>query len=140
MLDFFLVAFAPQPIATASLDAWRWRRRVLVVCAEERYPPAKGPAATQLQFIDHEGYAERDVALVYVADDDRFYIDYASKDAGAFGNEDRLSEICADDDFRVALIGKDGDVKASFQSPVAAEALFDIIDAMPMRRPAMRRR
>jgi len=36
--------------------------------------------------------------------------------------------------FRVRLIGKDGGVKFSRNTPVDAETLFDLIDAMPMRQ------
>ena len=36
--------------------------------------------------------------------------------------------------FRVRLIGKDGGVKFDAAAPVSAEALFALIDAMPMRR------
>jgi hypothetical protein len=36
--------------------------------------------------------------------------------------------------FRVRLIGKDGGVKFSRTTPVDAETLFDLIDAMPMRQ------
>jgi len=36
--------------------------------------------------------------------------------------------------FRVRLIGKDGGVKLDAAAPVSAEALFALIDAMPMRR------
>jgi Domain of unknown function (DUF4174) len=36
--------------------------------------------------------------------------------------------------FRVRLVGKDGGVKLDSAKPVAADALFAMIDAMPMRR------
>ena len=36
--------------------------------------------------------------------------------------------------FQVRLIGKDGGVKFSRTTPVDAETLFDLIDAMPMRQ------
>ncbi|GGD86509.1 hypothetical protein GCM10011390_01410 [Aureimonas endophytica] len=41
--------------------------------------------------------------------------------------------------FTVLLIGKDGGVKRRSGSPIAAEALFSTIDAMPMRRQEMRK-
>ena len=42
--------------------------------------------------------------------------------------------------FGVALVGKDGGVKLRSTRPITAEALFAIIDAMPMRRQEMRRK
>ncbi len=42
--------------------------------------------------------------------------------------------------FAVLLIGKDGGVKLRSGRPFALHALFDAIDAMPMRQDEMRRR
>ena len=44
----------------------------------------------------------------------------------------------AGDDFTCMLVGKDGGVKLSSDTPVPAERLSDVIDAMPMRRREMR--
>lgn len=41
--------------------------------------------------------------------------------------------------FRVALIGKDGETKRVETAPLPASALFETIDAMPMRRGERRR-
>jgi len=40
--------------------------------------------------------------------------------------------------FHAILIGKDGGVKGRWDSPVDMDALFGLIDAMPMRRQEMR--
>lgn len=45
-----------------------------------------------------------------------------------------------DDAFAVILIGLDGTTKLRSDDPVDARALFDRIDAMPMRREELRRR
>ena len=37
-------------------------------------------------------------------------------------------------DFRLLLIGKDGTLKLSSDSPVSTGRLFDLIDSMPMRQ------
>lgn len=42
-------------------------------------------------------------------------------------------------DFEVILIGKDGEVKHRTQTPITASALFEIIDAMPMRQREMKK-
>jgi hypothetical protein len=42
--------------------------------------------------------------------------------------------------FRVRLVGKDGGVKLDSSTPVAADALFALIDAMPMRRQEVKSR
>lgn len=41
--------------------------------------------------------------------------------------------------FRAVLVGKDGEIKRTETAPLAAQALFETIDAMPMRRDEMRR-
>jgi hypothetical protein len=43
-------------------------------------------------------------------------------------------------DFRATLIGKDGGVKARWDAPVTLNALYAVIDVMPMRRREMRAR
>ena len=54
------------------------------------------------------------------------------------GGEPRLSNRggCA----FVRLIGKDGSVKRSASKPVAMQALYALIDTMPMRRAEARER
>ena len=42
--------------------------------------------------------------------------------------------------FEIVLIGKDGGEKFSSPEPITPDRLFEIIDAMPMRRDEMRRR
>ncbi len=44
------------------------------------------------------------------------------------------------DNFRVILVGKDGSVKRQEATPVQATAIFDQIDAMPMRQQEMQQR
>ena len=43
-----------------------------------------------------------------------------------------------DDGFLAVLIGKDGTEKERYEAPVAADAVFEAIDAMPMRQREMR--
>ena len=45
-----------------------------------------------------------------------------------------------EDVFSVILIGKDGGVKLRSAEPVSAEAIFGLIDGMPMRQREMRNR
>ena len=39
-----------------------------------------------------------------------------------------------DDEFNAILVGKDGTVKLNRKTAVSAQALFDLIDSMPMRQ------
>lgn len=58
-------------------------------------------------------------------------------DAAAAGLKERDLQVMtqtAAPAFRVRLVGKDGGVKLDRDTPMTTEALFTIIDAMPMRQ------
>ena len=103
-------------------DAWAWARRPVVVVGE--------PGAVRAQlaaFADRgEDFKERVMTIVSAAADSpegRGLIEHFGLDGGA-----RLT---------VLLIGKDTGVKLRLtgdQVPVTAQRLFDVVDAMPMRR------
>ncbi|MEL6371601.1 MAG: DUF4174 domain-containing protein [Pseudomonadota bacterium] len=135
-LNFTGVASAAEP---DSLDALQWENRVLLVCAQKRYPPSKGMEARQFDLIDDDGFAERDLIIVYTHPHGSYFIQPGT------GNEDRdfsggataRREHCMAGRFEVKLIGKDGDVKHVSDGPITSQTLFLIIDAMPMRRREM---
>ena len=86
------------------------------------------------------GLAERDVVfLVVVGDRVRTELG-VGREVGADTLRKRF--CIAPGVFRALLVGKDGGVKLSSGSPLAAATLFKAIDAMPMRRDeiAQRRR
>jgi len=88
-----------------DLTAHQWRHRVVVI---DTPSPQSVDYLRQTKALEAAsvGLRERDVVIVTQA---------AST-------------------FRVRLIGKDGGVKFSRITPVDAETLFDLIDAMPMRQ------
>ena len=51
-----------------------------------------------------------------------------------------LARLPQASDFQAVLIGKDGGVKARWAEPVSLNALYELIDAMPMRQREMRER
>ena len=58
-------------------------------------------------------------------------------DAAAAGLKERDLQVITQTSapaFRVRLVGKDGGVKLDRDTPMTTEALFTIIDAMPMRQ------
>ena len=62
--------------------------------------------------------------------------------AAAHGLGERDMPVLTDfgdhDAFELRLVGKDGTVKQRFDTPVDAETLFEIVDAMPMRQDEMK--
>jgi uridylate kinase len=112
---------------SAALSTFLWTNRVLVVIAP-------GPQDANLlaqRRIYHEAaaaMAERDVVLVEaVGDDGHARAMRAQLSAGRSG-------------FTVLLVGKDGNTAFAADKPLAADAIFKRIDAMPMRQDEMRRK
>ena len=111
---------------SASLASYQWKSRVLVVTAPTRQDD--GVAAQRRIFQQNAaGMAERQIVLIEaVGDDER-----ARAIRGQLGVSDKA--------FKVILVGKDGNVAVSSDRPLAAQDLFNRVDAMPMRRDEMKR-
>jgi hypothetical protein len=121
--------------------------RVLVICS-----PKKDNTEALEQFYESVIWSEfsaRDLTLVeisqstvssVVGDNDS---DVRRKITTArhhdYGNELRYRADCKSD-LEFVLIGKDRGVKKRWESSVPQEELFQIIDAMPMRRYEMQQR
>ncbi len=120
----------------ASLAAFRGTHRLLLVLA----PAVQSPAyeSQMLQFTDtDEARAARDLLIAQVL------FEGASRvGKQALGEADatalRAHFGVEDDGFLAVLIGKDGTEKERYDAPVAAAAVFEAIDAMPMRQREMR--
>ena len=91
-------------------------------------------------FAQHKpGFAERDLVLVEVLAEGKSSVNGQPIDeASAAKLRDRFG--IGKEDFRVILVGKDGGAKRQDSHPVQTSAIFNEIDAMPMRRQEMRQR
>jgi hypothetical protein len=129
-----LVVFAT---AVQSMSNYRWKKRPLVVFAENDGSPL---LAEQRQIVsrNRSDLNKRDVVVVWVVGNT------VSTELGPPPNSNATSLRArfdvADGEFRAVLEGKDGGEKLSSAKPLAADRLFATIDAMPMRRDEMRRR
>ncbi len=113
--------FAILPHEIADLDAYRWKKRPVLIFA----PSPDDPAFVEQSALLHaarEELLERDVVVL---------IDTAPHEDGALRRG--LGVL----GFEVLLVGKDGGVKLRVQKPITAEELSAEIDAMPMRRREM---
>lgn len=114
--------FGPLPADTATLDAYKWQNRPVLLFA-----PGKDDSAYAEQMHIFEtaraGLAEREVVVLS---------DTAPDDGGA------LREAYGIDGFTMILVGKDGTMKLRDHAPIPAAELFARIDSMPMRRREMR--
>ena len=126
--------FAPLAASAATADtplaSYRDKNRVLLVFAPTEKDPAYAEQGRLWQ-SEKAGFEERQLVVVPVLAD-------AAKAAGdtpaalqkRYGVEARS--------FAVVLLGKDGHDAYRVAKPVKGEALYDVIDAMPMRRDEMK--
>ena len=108
----------PEP----DLAALRWQARPLLVFAQE---PADPRYVAQMAQLSEAGAALRARDMV-------LFGDAAPERQGA------LRARFAPEGFLLVLIGKDGGVKLATEEVTPPEALFALVDAMPMRRREMR--
>ena len=108
----------PEP----DLAALRWQARPVLVFAETREDPRY---VAQMAQLSEAGAALRARDMV-------LFGDAAPERQGA------LRARFAPEGFLLLLIGKDGGVKLATEEVTPPEALFALVDAMPMRRREMR--
>jgi hypothetical protein len=118
------------------LEDHRWTHRLLFVFAPSRdaepyVEQVKRLAGTQGRF------RERDLLLIEVVNEGPSRV---STDTLTASSESRLRDRfdVSSSAFRVVLVGKDGTEKRRDEWPVAAQSIFETIDAMPMRQREMR--
>ncbi|KQP40955.1 hypothetical protein ASF49_19975 [Methylobacterium sp. Leaf104] len=121
MVGAMLAGVTAAQAAENPLARDRWSSRVLVISAPE---PGDPRVVAQRAELDRAraGATERDLVI-----------------REAFGDTAEARRLRAAlglpaDGFRVVLVGKDGEAKRTGTAPIPADALFETIDAMPMRR------
>ncbi len=135
---------AMDSMTAFALGNYRWSHRPLLIFA-----PHEGERLTeQRRHLDavKAGLAERDVLVVEIIGVD------TGQATDARGDADPVSLVAEDvkslrtqydvllGDFALILIGKDGGEKRRDDKPTALAALFEQIDAMPMRQDELRER
>lgn len=127
-----------QASVDEMLGEMRWRNRILVVASDRQ---DESIDRQLVAIATHSaGWSERDLVTIVLLPD-RGYV-ARDPNAGLAEAETVSSDVAASmrrrfgidgDGFAAALVGKDGGVKARYESVVAPEAVFPFIDAMPMR-------
>ncbi|MEH2000950.1 MAG: DUF4174 domain-containing protein [Nostoc sp.] len=122
-------------MSSFNLSSQKWQNRVLLIFA----PSVDNQSyQQQMQLLQQKsGFQDRDLVLIQVLATNKSYangqlIDESS--AVKLRNRFGVNK----ENFRVILVGKDGGVKRSDTTPVQATAIFEQIDAMPMRQQEMR--
>ena len=141
ILKICLLTLMLSPVAYASdsveaLDSLRWDARVLLVFAPDAGDPRLTSFAESIDAARCE-VDDRDLVLGKILQDGDSHIGDTSiteREAALLREKARIG----DSDFRILLIGKDGGVKATYRDIPDLNAIFDLIDGMPMRRQEIR--
>ena len=118
------------------MDDYAWSHRPLVVFAASEDAHELGRQRASLRDAE-AGLVDRDMVVIEVIGRARGSVDGRPLTDAAVARLVERFEPSADG-FEVLLIGKDTGVKLRRGEPVATEALFELIDAMPMRQREMR--
>nr|WP_230967908.1 DUF4174 domain-containing protein [Nostoc sp. WHI] len=125
-------------MSSFNLSSQKWQNRVLLVFA----PSVDNPSyQQQMQLFDQHqnGFKDRDLVLVQVLATNKSYANGQLIDESSAANLRNRFRVDKEN-FRVILVGKDGGVKRSDTTPVPTTAIFEQIDAMPMRQQEMQER
>lgn len=133
-----LLALAAMPALShaGGLETFAWKNRVLLVFAPSENRAVE--SQRRLMAAETAALAERDMVVLLVTQD---------RVEPLFGSAPGISAealraqagVAAQTAFSAVLIGKDGGVKLRQDRPVTAEALFGLVDSMPMRAGEARR-
>ncbi|MEH2177166.1 DUF4174 domain-containing protein [Nostoc sp.] len=125
-------------MSSFNLSSQKWQSRVLLLFA-----PSVDNHNYQQQmqlFNQHQNdFKDRDLVLVQVLATDKSYANGQLIDESSAANLRNRFGVNKEN-FRVILIGKDGGIKRQETTPVQATAIFEQIDAMPMRQQEMQER
>lgn len=131
----FLTFLGAAGMSVLADDWERWRdgRRILLVRTLSRDDVRYGEQIAALS-EKRKGLDERDVqVVVWEADGNPLEWPSGRKSVPAAAVGRRFPDL-KPANWRVALIGRDGEVKAVWERVVAADEIFARIDAMPMGR------
>lgn len=114
------------PAKADPLAGLRWKSRVLVLVAPSVQDNGLRTQRRNLESASG-GMFERNIVLMEAVGD------------GQQARELRKRLATDGNEFRVFLVGKDGNTAFASNDPVVAKEIFGRIDAMPMRRDEMQR-
>ncbi len=137
-LGVLMVFVLAQNVWGADLSAYRWKHRLLLIFAPNGTDP-RLVAFEERTDARKEDMQDRDLLtfrILETGSSGRPDMPMTSDDVEAL----RRRYNAAPGRFTVILIGKDGGVKLVQEERVSLQAIFDLIDTMPMRRREMRQK
>ena len=115
----------------------RWESRVLLVFATSM-TDAKVAEMQAIADASREELVDRDLLFGWVLSDEESRLD-GEPVSPEYAERLRDRAGFDADDFGVVLVGKDGGIKARYDGVPDLDAVFALIDGMPMRRREMRK-
>ncbi len=116
----------------------QWKNRILIVQSTEGISPIYQQQIAE--FMDaKEEFAERKLVLYQVVDDKYRIFDYQAEENSEEWKA-AAENLSKEDDFRVILIGLDSEVKLGQTKLLGKSELFEIIDAMFMRKNELKKK
>ena len=132
-LLLFLICFYSQSLAqeTMMLEKYSWENRIILLFGETADESLLHQQYEELQ-ADPAGLSERDLIVFQILSDRvlEANVNSSSSSAQKLREQYQISE----GEFCVVLIGKDGSEKLRSNKLLRRNILYDVIDAMPMRR------
>lgn len=132
------------------LDGALWKNRLLVVCVEAGAAIDAPIMQAQYDSADWAEYLDRELILVWAAQNELFSWTPLQQPDGRLAVATSLTDEdktnlrarirCTGEAEFTALVGKDGDLKRTWDGPAPNAEIFAAIDAMPMRRWEMQER
>jgi len=123
-----------------DLARHQWKHRVIIVKTHDI--ESKKYLGQLKEFEkDIDGLTDRKIMLYNVVKDDFTVTDYKRpqvKSTGKISKQMARTILNQEQSFEVILIGLDGQTKVTQDQMLTKDALFAIIDAMPMRRNEIR--
>ncbi len=136
VLLFTSLSFAMNgKLMAGPSHAWAWKHRVVVVFAPDGRDGALSRQRDALAGTE-AFIADRHMSVIEIVNGEANTVMGARIDVSASGMKKFLRKN--DDSFEVFLLGKDTGVKLRSTEPVTGDALFSLIDTMPMRQQEMR--
>lgn len=124
-------ALGPARAAAAELGDYLWQRRPLLVFAPSGADPRLAETVRRVE-ASRCDFVDRDMALGLIVADGASTLDGQGVDAGEARRLFSRFGIGAND-FSVVLIGKDGGEKLRVGDVPDLQAIYAVIDGMPMR-------
>jgi hypothetical protein len=118
---------------TFTLKYYQWKQRVLLVFTPDATQPLLQQQLNEIN-QDKTGYSERDLVVIRIYATTMEIGEEKPGVSSAVVQQLRTEFQVDADAFCVILLGKDGGEKLRSTKVIPTRKLFDVIDAMPMRK------